>query len=133
MTNDPKRYEHLKKYQFPKGVSGNPNGRPKKYTTVLREHGYKLSEINDTIQVMLSMAYDELVAVRNDDKATIMERTIANAMIKSLKNGSLYSVETLLSRVFGQPKQEIQADIQVQPPLFPDVTYEDVSKDNSDK
>lgn len=125
--------EHLKKYEFPKGVSGNPKGRPKKYTTVLRDHGYKLSEINDTIQVMLSMAYDELVAVRNHDKATIMERTIANAMIKSLKNGSLYSMETLLSRVFGQPKQEIQADIQVQQPLFPDVTYDDVSKDDSDK
>ncbi len=38
-----------------KGEIRNPNGRPKKYVTLLREQGYKLSEINDTIQVMLQM------------------------------------------------------------------------------
>lgn len=111
----------IEKFQFPKGISGNPKGRPKKYTTILKEHGYKVSEINDTIQVMLSMSLDELVVVRKDDNATMMERTVANALIRSLKKGSLYSLETLLSRAFGQPRQEVQAEITMPPPLFPDV------------
>ncbi len=76
---------------FKKGEVANPNGRPKKYVTLLREQGYKLSEINDTIQVMLQMGVDELKEVWDNPKATILEKTIANAMRKSLEKGSLYS------------------------------------------
>lgn len=90
---------------FPKGVVQNPNGRPKKFVTLLKEHGYKVSEVNDTVQAMLAMTLDELKEVWNDPKATILEKTIANAMRKSLEKGSLYSIETLLSRVYGKPKE----------------------------
>ena len=90
---------------FPKGNNANPNGRPKKYVSLLKESGYKLSEINDTIQAMMAMDMDELKSVWDNKHATILEKTIANAMITSLKKGSLYSLETLLSRAFGNPKQ----------------------------
>jgi len=88
-----------------KGEVRNPNGRPKKYVTLLKEQGYKLAEINDTIQAMLSMDLDELKEVWQNPKATVLEKTIANAMRKSLEKGSLYSIETLLSRVYGKPKE----------------------------
>lgn len=90
---------------FKKGEVANPNGRPKKYVSLLKESGYKLSEINDTIQAMMAMDLDELKSVWDNPKATILEKTIANAMMTSLKKGSLYSLETLLSRAFGNPKQ----------------------------
>jgi len=35
---------------FKKGEVANPNGRPRKYVSLLKEQGYKLAEINDTIQ-----------------------------------------------------------------------------------
>ena len=95
-------------HQWPAGQSGNPNGRPRKYTTLLREQGYKLSEINDTIQTMMQMTIDELKEVWDNPNATILEKTIANAMRKSLERGSLYSVETLLTRVYGKPKETQQ-------------------------
>jgi hypothetical protein len=91
--------------QFEKGQSGNPNGRPRKYVSLLKEQGYKLSEINDTIQNMMAMDVSELQKVNENPKATIMEKTVAAAMIKSLKNGSLFSLETLLTRVYGKPKE----------------------------
>lgn len=88
-----------------KGETMNPNGRPRKYVSLLKEQGYRLSEINDTIQAMMSMDLSELQKVNDNPKATILEKTIAAAMIKSLKNGSLFSLETLLTRVYGKPKE----------------------------
>ena len=105
---------------FEKGQSGNPNGRPRKYVTTLAANGYKRSEINDTIQAMMAMTMEELGDVYKDPKATILEKTVANAMRKSLEKGTLYSLETLLSRVYGQPKQEVEASVIVEQPLFND-------------
>ena len=100
---------------FPKGTSGNPNGRPRKFVSLLASQGYTRSEINDTLQAMMSMTLEELAEVYKDPKATILEKTVANAMKKSLEKGTLYSLETLLSRVYGQPKQEVAASITPQP------------------
>jgi hypothetical protein len=91
-----------------KGETNNPNGRPKKYVTLLKEQGYKLSEVNDTIQTIMSMDMDELKQVWDNPKATILEKTIANALMTSLKKGSLYSIDTLLNRVYGKPKETSQ-------------------------
>ena len=100
---------------FEKGQSGNPNGRPRKYVSTLIEHGYKRSEINDTIQNMMAMTVDELKQVWDNPKATILEKTIASAMRKSIEKGTLYSLETLLSRVYGLPKQELAATVESRP------------------
>jgi poly-beta-hydroxyalkanoate depolymerase len=108
--------EDIVKHQWQVGQSGNPNGRPRKYTTLLKEQGYKLSEINDTIQTMMQMTIDELKEVWDNPDATILEKTIANAMRKSLERGSLYSMETLLTRVYGKPKetQQVSTDSRIE-------------------
>jgi hypothetical protein len=45
-----------------------------------------------------------------------LELTIAKAMVKSLQNGSLYSMETLLTRVYGKPKeiQQVSTDSRIE-------------------
>ncbi len=100
--------EHL--IPFKPGQSGNPNGRPRKYVSLLKEQGYKLAEINDTIQAMMSMDLEELKTVWDNPKATVLEKTIAAAMRKSLEKGSLYSLETLLTRVYGKPKETVDTN-----------------------
>ena len=90
-----------------KGEIRNPNGRPRKYVSLLKEQGYKVSEINDTIQAMMAMDIEELKSVWDNPKGTILEKTIAAAMRKSLEKGSLYSLETLLTRVYGKPKETV--------------------------
>ena len=92
---------------FKKGEIANPNGRPRKYVSLLKEQGYKLSEINDSIQALMSMDEEELRAVSLNDAATVLEKTVAKAMLKSLSNGSLFSLDTLLTRVYGKPKEQM--------------------------
>jgi len=72
--------------------------------------------VNDAIQALMSMDVEELSAVLENPKATILELTIAKAMVKSLQNGSLYSMETLLTRVYGKPKeiQQVSSDSRIE-------------------
>ena len=95
-----------------KGETMNPNGRPRKYVSTLRESGYKLSEINDCIQVMMAMTVDELKEAFENKNATVLEKTIAAAIKKSIEKGSLYSIETLLSRVYGKPKEQVDMNVE---------------------
>jgi len=120
--------ENLK--PFKKGEVANPNGRPRKYVSQLREQGYKLSEVNDTIQVLISMTIDELKEVYTNPKATILEKTIASAMRKSIEKGSLYSIETLLTRVYGKPKEQV--DLNASGGMEIKVVYSDGSNDTTE-
>lgn len=97
------------------GPSGNPNGRPRKFVSKLKMMGYKNNEINETIQNILSMTLEELELVFTDERATILEKTVAGALKKSLTRGDLSSVETLLTRVYGKAKQEL--DINTTSPI----------------
>ena len=93
-----------------KGESGNPNGRPRKFVSTLKSMGYKNSEVADSIQSMLAMTLDELKEVYQNPLSTVLEKTVAGAIKKSIEKGDLNSIEILLSRVFGKPKESVKID-----------------------
>lgn len=95
---------------FPKGVSGNPNGRPK-----------KLPELDKLLADVLGEEKDGITA--------------AEAILKKLRQmaaqGNLRAAEILLDRGYGKPKQSIdhtgtlapttpQVTVVVQPPTRTD-------------
>lgn len=111
MANPHPPPENLKHFKKGKDARRNVKGRPRKYISLLKEQGYKVSEVNDTIQALMAMDEKELMEVDKNPKATVLERTIAGAMLKSMDKKSLYSLETLLSRVHGTPKQSIDQTV----------------------
>lgn len=114
MANHNPKQSNLKPFKKGHDERRHLQGRPRTYITTLKENGYKLSEVNDVIQVMMSMTLEELKQVYDNKQSTILEKTIANAMFTSLKKGSLYSMETLISRVWGTPKQTSDVSMQMQ-------------------
>jgi hypothetical protein len=96
-----------------KGQSGNPNGQPRKLASQLKLIGYTKAEAADTINSMLAMTMDELKQIFENQNSSILEKTIANALKKSLEKGSLYSLDTLLNRTHGKPTEmiDVQGEI----------------------
>lgn len=110
-----------------KGETMNPNGRPKKYVSLLKKQGYKLSEINDSIQNMMAMTIDELQNVYKNADATVLEKTIASAIRKSIEKGSLDSIDTLLTRLYGKPKETVDQTVKVAKPIIIDWSENDTT------
>jgi hypothetical protein len=109
--------KNQEKGQFKKGTSGNPNGRPKKFVSLMADEGYSKSEVTDCIQVMMAMTFDELKDVFKAPEATVLEKSLAMAIRKGIEKGNLQTIESLLDRVYGRPKQEIETKVtKIKPP-----------------
>lgn len=71
---------------FPKGVSGNPNGRPR-----------KLPKIDDLLSEILG----------SEDDANSEAYAILHNLVKQAKGGNVKAAEILLDRAYGKAKQSI--------------------------
>jgi hypothetical protein len=107
--------ENLKSYK--KGETGNPNGRPRKFVTTLKEQGYKLSEINDTIRVIYAMTEKELIEVKENPESTVLEKLIASAALKGVQEGETRQFDSFVARAFGKPNQSIDISDSTDPRL----------------
>lgn len=77
--------QNLTKYQWKKGQSGNPKGRPKK--------------LPDLKELLISVLGD------TKEGKTAMEAVLLSIRAKALK-GDTRAAELLLDRAYGKPKQE---------------------------
>jgi hypothetical protein len=100
---------------FKKGEDKRRNikGRPRKFILELKDQGYKLSEVTDTIEVLISRTEDELKDIYANTNSTVLEKVVSSAILKSIKRGDMASIETLLNRAYGKAKEKVEQEITI--------------------
>ena len=86
-NSDKKKNDNLVKYQWKKGQSGNPKGRPKS--------GFALNEY-----------ITNLANVELEDKKTMLEAVVGKVYEEAL-DGNMTAINFLADRVLGKPSQQI--------------------------
>ena len=104
--------QNLKPFQKGGDERINLQGRPQKLITQMKEIGYTKTQVEETMLSMLSLSRKELEKIDRGDEYTIMERTIAGALLKGHDKNSLFNLEMLLTRSQGKPKETIDQTIQ---------------------
>ena len=112
MANNPKAIENLKPFKQGEDERRHLQGRPQKLITQMKELGYTKTQVEETMLSMLSLGRKELEKIDRGDEYTIMERTIAGALLKGHDKNSLFNLEMLLTRSQGKPKETIDQTIQ---------------------
>ena len=105
--------EDIKKHEFKKGESGNPNGRPKgakNRSTIAR----RWLEVNQNLKNPLT----------GEDETMSQEDLITLSIIKKARDGDVSAYKALMDSGYGAPLQQIE-QTNIEQPLFPDVNTDD--------
>lgn len=97
--------------RFQKGDIGNPNGRPKRIYTVLKESGYTKEDIRDAFEEIGWQNLTDLHEILKDETKPAILKVIANAFIKGAEKGDFRYVSEILQHVMGKPKETIETKI----------------------
>jgi hypothetical protein len=104
MANNPNAIDNLKPCK--PGETHNPNGRPKKIYTILKEKGYSKDDIKTALNELAFYTINELNEIIDDEKKPIITRIIAKNMIKAYKDGQWYLIENMMSYIVDKPTQK---------------------------
>ena len=102
-----------------KGEVRNPNGRPKKVETILREvfldeYNIKITktQTEDIIKSILSKNRSELIELAKNEELPFWISMIAKKATRDYERGSIHLLELLFDRVYGKPRETIDQTIE---------------------
>jgi hypothetical protein len=107
-VNKNPKYEHLKVYRYKSGTSGNRNGRPKSYLTLLKELGYSTPMLAVMVAEIAFMPCEEVRELSLSTKEPAIRVTIAKAFSKATYSGDYRYISDFLSILTRMPVPFIQ-------------------------
>lgn len=91
-----------------KGEIRNPNGRPKKIYTLLRESGFGRDDIRTAMQEAGWQTAKELQAIIDDETKPAILKIIARAFIKGAEKGDYRYISEIMQQAIGKPTEQTE-------------------------
>jgi hypothetical protein len=102
--------QNLIPYQFKPGMpSANPNGRPKKIYSILKQSGFSKDDMHEAMQEIGWQRIDQLHEILEDPTKPVILKVIARAFIKGAERGDFRYVSEILAHVIGIPSKKQDA------------------------
>lgn len=89
----------------------NRGRKPSRLKAFIEDNGLSHADLNNTIKYIFPMTEKELNELKNDPEKPILMRLLVGAILKDMENSGLYNVMQLFNRAFGQPKQEVDLNV----------------------
>ncbi len=99
--------EGFKATLIPKGVSGNPNGRPALSPELKKFKNLTKKELVEVGNLVIKGDLDALRAVAKKPGATVLQIMLAAICIKVIQKGDMSTLDILLNRLVGKVRDEV--------------------------
>lgn len=96
---------------FPKGVSGNPLGKPKMAVELQKIRALNQTTFTATVNKFLSMTKDEVKAASKDPSTPVLELMVASVMSKAIEAGDQQRLNFLLDRIVGKVPDKVSLNV----------------------
>ena len=126
MSND-KIHIDGKKTQFKQGKSGNPNGRPKKIYTILKEKGFGRDDILACFKEIAFYNKKELTDLTKRSDVPVITIVIANAFIKAASGGKWSYVKEIMEQVIGKAVVTTKMDVTTNGESINEISYDNLT------
>lgn len=96
--------------KFKRGISGNPNGRPKLDAQTKRIRTLTNEQLKDMGDEILLGTRKKLQGMLEDPECTPLKCWIANVALKGIQSGDMGSLNELLNRLIGKVKDTVDVN-----------------------
>lgn len=99
---------------FKKGEVANPNGRPRKIYTILKESGFTKDDVRTAFNEIAWADINGLQKIFKDEKAPAILKVIAHAYKRAIEKGDYRYVAEIIQQSIGKPKETSEVSMSAQ-------------------
>jgi len=96
------------------GETLNPNGRPRKIYTILKESGYTKDDVRTAFNEIAWADIDGLQKIFKDPKSPAIIKVIAHAYKRAIEKGDYRYVSEIIQQSIGKPKETSEVSMTAQ-------------------